>query len=309
MQIIKDRRNWLKLTEPWKFLFPSLVLYAMYIIFPIFYTFYLSFTDWDGISSLPLPTCISDSSVSCFDNYLQLIDDPVFWSSFKNNLLWLLLFSLSPFIGLWLALVFHVKGLLGSLYKSLLFMPMVFSLVVVGMIWGWFMQPQFGLLDKLLHAFGVISEGEQFDYLTKMTWESTACLIIAACWPHVSYCMILYLAGLSNLRKNVIEAAQLDGVSRFQLLWHIILPMLRPATTIVIIVTMIGALRVFDIVSIMTAGGPANATNVLALYMYQETFQNFRYGFGAAIAVILFIISSVLIFAYLKKSGEINDHH
>jgi multiple sugar transport system permease protein len=291
----------------WGFLSPSLLLYFLYIIFPIFYTFYLSFTDWDGLSSFPLPICLVEEDYSCFDNYIQLFEDPVFWSSFTNNLIWLGIFSLSPLLGLALALFFHVKSPVASVYKSLFFTPMVFSLVVVGMIWGWFMQPQFGLLDTLMHWLGVLGPEEQFDYLSRMSWESTLCLIIAACWPHASYCMILYLAGLSNLQKNVIEAALIDGVSKFQLFWHIILPMLRPATTIVVIVTMIGALRVFDIVSIMTAGGPANSTNVLALYMYQETFQNFRYGFGAAIAVILFLISLGLIFVYLKKSGETKE--
>ena len=245
--------------------------------------------------------------LSCFDNYIQLWEDPVFWSSLKNNLIWLALFSLSPIVGLALALFFHVKSPVASIYKSLFFAPMVFSLVVVGMIWGWFMQPQFGLLDHLLKFFGVIGPDAQFDFLTRLSWESTLCVIIAACWPHVSYCMILYLAGLSNLRKNIIEASLIDGVSKFQLLWHIIIPMLRPATTIVVIVTMIGARRVFDIISIMTAGGPANATNVLALRMYQETFQSFRYGYGAAIAVVLFTISIGLIVIYLKNSGEQKD--
>ena len=83
---------------------------------------------------------------------------------------------------------------------------MVFSLVVVGMIWGWFMQPQFGLLDTLMHYLGILSDDQQFDFLTRLSWESTVCLIVAACWPHASYCMILYLAGLSNLQKNIIEA-------------------------------------------------------------------------------------------------------
>lgn len=288
----------------WGFLTPSLLLYFLYVVFPIIYTFYLSLTDWDGLSSFPLPVCLTNPDYSCFDNYIQLFEDPVFWSSFKNNLIWLAVFSLSPAVGLALALFFHVKSPVGSFFKSLIFMPMVFSLVVVGMIWGWFMQPEFGLLDTLLHYLGILEEKQQFDFITRMSWESTICLIVAACWPHASYCMILYLAGLSNLQKNVLEAALLDGVSKTQLFWHIILPMLKPATTIVVIVTMIGALRVFDIVSIMSAGGPANSTNVLALYMYQETFQNFRYGFGAAIAVILFLISLALIFVYLRNSGE-----
>lgn len=289
---------------PWAFLTPSLVLYAVYILFPVGFTFYLSFSDWDGFSAFPLPMCIEDPDRSCFENYSELLDDEVFWTSFKNNFIWLGLFSLSPIAGLFLAIFFHVKGAAASVYKSLIFSPMVFSLVVVGMIWGWFMQPEFGLLDTLLKGLGVIESGQSFDFLTRMSFEATLCIILAACWPHASYCMILYLAGLSNLQKNVIDAARIDGVNAVQFFWHIILPMLKPATIIVIIVTMIGALRVFDIVSIMTGGGPANATNVLALYMYQETFQSFRYGFGAAIAVVLFLISTGLIFLYLLQTNK-----
>jgi multiple sugar transport system permease protein len=183
---------------------------------------------------------------------------------------------------------------------------MVFSLIVVGMIWGWFLQPGLGLVDQLLHWIGFLKPNQEFDLMVQLGLAPNAGVIAAAIWPHSAYCMILYLAGLSNLQKNVIEAALIDGANKWQLLRHVILPMLKPATVIVIIVTMIGALRAFDIVSVMTKGGPANSTNTLALYMYQETFINFRYGYGAAIAVILFVISLGLIIAYLNqmKSGE-----
>jgi multiple sugar transport system permease protein len=178
---------------------------------------------------------------------------------------------------------------------------MVFSLVVVGTIWSWFLQPNFGLVEYLLTTLGLLKDGEHFTMMSSDRW-ATAGLIVAASWPHAAYCMVLYLAGLSNLQKNVIEAAEIEGVTRWQMLWHIVLPMLRPATVIVVIVTMIGALRSFDLVSIMTAGGPANSSNVLALYMYQQTFENFRYGYGAAISVVLFAISLLLILLYLRQT-------
>lgn len=287
----------------WFFLAPSLLLYGMYVFFPIFYTFYISITEWDGISAAPLPICVVDSSRSCFENYFQLWDDDIFWKSLKNNVIWLFVFSFSPLIGLFLALFFHVKGRLASFYKSLLFMPMVFSLVVVGLIWGWFLQPEFGLVDYLLKKSGILSADDQFGLMASFDGVTYG-LIAAAAWPHAAYCMILFLAGLSNLQRNVMEAALIDGCNRWQMLWHVILPMLRPATVIVAIVTMIGALRTFELVAIMTGGGPANSSNVLANYMYQQTFQNFRYGYGAAIAVILFLISLGLIFAYLRRTGR-----
>jgi multiple sugar transport system permease protein len=287
----------------WLFLAPSLLLYGLYVFFPIFYTFYLSLTEWDGMTAAPLPLCVESPERSCFENYTQLFADDIFWTSIRNNLIWLVVFSLTPLLGLFLAIFFHVQGRLASLYKSLLFMPMVFSLVVVGLIWSWFLQPEFGLVEFLLKQTGLMAPGEQFGLMASFE-GATYGLILAAAWPHAAYCMILFLAGLSNLQRNVIEAALIDGVNKWQLLWHVILPMLRPATVIVVIVTMIGALRTFELVAIMTGGGPANASNVLANYMYQQTFQNFRYGYGAAIAVVLFMISIGLILAYLRRAQQ-----
>lgn len=290
----------------WLFLAPSLALYGLYVIFPIVFTFYLSFTEWDGISSFPSPLCWNSSEVSCFNNFKELFQTELFWKSLTNNILWLVFFGLSPLFGLFLALFFHVKSSFASPLKTLLFMPMVFSLIVVGMIWSWFLQPGFGLVDTLLHSLKILSPDQEFGLMTQLGLAPNAGVILAAIWPHSAYCMILYLAGLSNLPKNVFEAALIDGANRRQLLWHVILPMLKPATIIVIIVTMIGALRAFDIVAIMTNGGPANSTNTLALYMYQETFVNFRYGYGASVAVVLFLISVGLILAYLRqiKKGD-----
>jgi multiple sugar transport system permease protein len=306
----------------WLFLFPSLVLYALYVVLPIFFTLYLSTTTWDGFSARVLPACLeflanseelgtgaslsggsTEAPVSCFANYAELWNDDVFWVALRNNLLWLVFFSLSAFVGLALALFFHVKARAASFYKSMFFMPMVFSLVVVGTIWGWFLQPEFGLLEFLLKKMHILGEDDQFGLLASFHW-ATAGLIVAAAWPHAAYCMVLYLAGLSNLQRNVLEAALIDGVSRWQLLWHIVLPMLRPATIVVTIVTMIGALRSFDLVAIMTGGGPANSSNVLALYMYQQTFENNRYGYGAAIATVLFAVSLLLIVAYLRQTSR-----
>lgn len=289
----------------WTFLAPSLALYTCYVLFPIAFSLYLSLTEWDGLSAAAVPLCVSGAS-SCFANFRELLSDEVFWTSLGNNLLWLVFFSLSAPLGLALALFFHVKGRMAALYKSFFFMPMVFSLVVVGTVWGWFLQPQFGLLEYLLQKLNVLGPDEQFGLMSSFRW-ATAGLIAAACWPHAAYCMVLYLAGLSNLQKNVIEAALIDGAGKWQLLWHVILPMLRPATVVVTIVTMIGSLRTFDLVAIMTGGGPANSSNVLALYMYQQTFENFRYGYGAAIAVVLFAISLVLIAAYLRQTSRAEE--
>lgn len=285
----------------WFFLLPSLLLYGIYVMFPVFHSFYLSLTDWDGVSANPLPINITSPGVPLWANYAELWQDEVFWTSLKNNCIWLVAFSIAPFVGLAMALFFHVQGWMATVFKTLVYVPMVFSLVVVGLIWGWFLQPDFGLVEYIMHGVGILKPDEHFTMMASFRW-STAGLVLAATWPHAAYCMVLYLAGLSTLQKNVIEAASIDGVNRWQMLRHVILPMLRPTTAIVMIVTMIGALRTFELVAIMTDGGPANSSNVLANYMYQQTFQNFRYGYGAAIAVTLFLISLGLIVLYLKQT-------
>lgn len=291
--------------KAWLFLAPSLVLYSLYVLFPIIFTGYLSLTEWDGISSDLRPLCWVETDLSCFANYTELWQDDQFWVSIKNTALWLIFYPLAAVIGLAFALFFHVKGKWVSVYKSLLFSPMVLSLVVVGTIWSWFLQPHFGLAEQVLRWVGVLGADEHVSLMSSFDW-ATFGIILAACWPHVAYCMVLYLAGLSNLQKNVIEAARIDGVSGFGLIWHIILPMLKPATIVVALVTLIGSMRAFDIIMVMTSGGPAGSTHVLASYMYEQTFQSFRYGYGAAISVILFLLSLGLIISYLKFTGDKN---
>lgn len=285
---------------PWAFLAPSLVLYGLYVVFPTFFTFYLSLTNWDGMSGFPLPLCWDAPLINCLANYRELMEDPQFWVSLRNTLLWLVLYPAGALVGLGLALFFHVRGWCVPLFKSLLFAPMVLSLVVVGTIWSWFLQPHFGLAEFLLKGLGILGPEDAFSLMSSFDFASLG-IIMAACWPHAAYCMVLYLAGLSNLQQNVIEAARIDGVSRWQMIWHVILPMLRPAHIVVALVTAIGSMRAFDIIMVMTSGGPAGSTHVLASYMYESTFQAFRYGYGAAVAVVLFGLSLGLIVVYLMR--------
>ena len=260
------------------FLGPSLILYTAYVIFPIFFTFYISLTEWDGVTSETLFTpCtgeipegagfISSFFHGCFFNYTELFQEEQFWISLKNNFIWIIFFGLSPAISLAFAFLFHVKGRTASFFKSIYFLPMVFSLVVVGTIWNWFLKPYGGLFETLAHTLGFLDKDTELSLITDETWGTYA-LILSASWQHVSYCLILYLAGLSNLKKNVLEAARIDGAKGFKLFWNIILPMLRPANITVFVVTFIGALRMFDIIKIMAP--EQEHTMVLSLYMYEK---------------------------------------
>ncbi len=213
-------------------------------------------------------------------------------------MIWLLLFMLAVPIGLFIAIFLNqtVTGI--RIYKSLFFFPFVISQVVVGLLFSWFYAPNFGLLYKLIEWL----TGTGIAFLADPD-KVTYALVAAGLWPQIAYCMILYLTGLNNVSPDQIEAARLDGAQGWRMLWYVILPQLRPATFIAIVVTVIGALRSFDIVSIMTDGGPFGSSRVLSFYMYEQALSEYGYrmGYGAAIAVVLFMIMMIFITGFIWK--------
>jgi multiple sugar transport system permease protein len=282
------KRNQLRLA-PWLFLAPGLAMFAVYVIIPIFQSLSISFYDWDGLG---------EAVYIGTDNYVELIDDEAFYVSLKNNVIWLALYLLAVPAGLFIAIFLNqtVRGI--RIYKSLFFFPFVISQVVVGLMFSWFYAPDFGLFYKLIELVtgqGVAILAEE-DYVTYG-------IIVAGLWPQIAYVMILYLTGLNNVAPDQVEAARLDGAKGWKMLWYVILPQLRPATFIAVVVTVIGALRSFDLVSIMTDGGPWGSSRVLSFYMYEQALSEygFRMGYGAAIAVVLFAIMMVFISGFIWK--------
>ena len=268
---------------------PGALMFMVYVIIPIFQSIWISFYDWDGIGAA---TWIG------VGNYVELMDDDAFHTSLKNNVLWLVLYMLALPGGLAVALFLNqtVWGI--RLYKSLFFFPFVISQVVVGLVFAWFYDPSFGLLNIVLGWVGAgpvaVLADERF---------VTYGIIAAGLWPQTAYCMILYLTGLNAVNPEQIEAGRLDGAKGWRMLWFVVLPQLRPATFIAVVVTVIGALRSFDLVSIMTDGGPYGSSRVLAFYMYEQALgeYGFRMGYGAAIAVVLFAIMMVYITGFLWR--------
>ncbi|WP_299030909.1 carbohydrate ABC transporter permease [uncultured Sulfitobacter sp.] len=282
------KRNQQRLA-PWIFLAPGMFMFAVYVIFPIFQSVSLSFYEWDGLGK---------ATYVGTDNYVELMDDEDFYTSLKNNVIWLVLYMLAIPAGLFVALFLNqtVRGI--RIYKSLFFFPFVISQVVVGLVFSWFYDPSNGLLNIFLGVFGV-------DPIAVLADERyvTYGIIAAGLWPQTAYCMILYLTGLNAVDPEQIEAARLDNAKGLKLLWYVVLPQLKPATFIAVVVTIIGALRSFDLISIMTDGGPYGSSRVLAFYMYEQAFSEygFRMGYGAAIAVVLFAIMMIYIAFFLWK--------
>ncbi|NTE88954.1 carbohydrate ABC transporter permease [Agrobacterium rubi] len=282
------KRNQQKLA-PWLFLAPGLLMFILYVLVPIFESIWISFHDWDGMGEM---------SWIGFGNYAELLQDDTFYVSLKNNIIWLVLYLLSIPAGLAVALFLNqnVRGI--RLYKSLFFFPFVISQVVVGLMFTWFYAPDFGLFSKLLEWL----TGQQIAILADENYVTYG-IIVAGLWPQTAYCMILYLTGLNNINPEQVEAARMDGAKGFKLLWNIILPQLAPATFIAMVVTVIGSLRSFDLVSVMTAGGPYGSSSVLSYFMYEQALSEygFRMGYGAAIAVVLFLIMMIFITLFIVR--------
>ncbi|WP_435997551.1 carbohydrate ABC transporter permease [Rhizobium sp. LjRoot30] len=264
-------------------------MFVIYVLVPIAQSIWISFHDWDGLG---------EQVWIGVGNYVELLDDDTFYVALKNNLIWLVLYLLSIPAGLAVALFLNqtVTGI--RLYKSLFFFPFVISQVVVGLMFTWFYAPDFGLFSKLMEWV----TGEQIAVLADERYVTYG-IIVAGLWPQTAYCMILYLTGLNTINPEQVEAARMDGAKGFRLLWNIILPQLGPATFIAMVVTVIGSLRSFDLVSVMTAGGPYGSSQVLSYFMYEQALSEygFRMGYGAAIAVVLFLIMMVFISLFIVR--------
>jgi multiple sugar transport system permease protein len=295
-------RGWYKRNEiaitPWLFLAPGVLFFVVYVIAPIWQSFGMSLYDWNGLGDID-----TNGTYVGLENYNKLFGlngeraDRNFQISLWNNLRWLVLYLLAVPLGLFIALFLNqnVRGI--RLYKSLFFFPFVISQVVVGLVFSWFYLPNNGLFTIMTGWFGFEISGGVLGNPNTATYG----IIAAGLWPQTAYCMILYLTGLNAVDPEQVEAARLDGAKGRKMLWHVILPQLKPATFIAFVVTIIGALRSFDLVSIMTGGGPFGSTRVLSFYVFEKSLseRGLQYGYAAAVAVVLFLIMLVFISYFL----------
>ncbi|WP_019954675.1 carbohydrate ABC transporter permease [Yoonia vestfoldensis] len=295
-------RGWYKRNEiaitPWLFLAPGVLFFVVYVIAPIWQSFGMSLYDWNGLGDID-----TNGTYVGLENYNKLFGlngeraDRNFQISLWNNLKWLVLYLLAIPLGLFIALFLNqsVRGI--RLYKSLFFFPFVISQVVVGLVFSWFYLPNNGLFTIMTGWFGFEISGGVLGNPNTATYG----IIAAGLWPQTAYCMILYLTGLNAVDPEQVEAARLDGAKGRKMLWYVILPQLKPATFIAFVVTIIGALRSFDLVSIMTGGGPFGSTRVLSYYVFEKSLseRGLQYGYAAAVAVVLFMIMLVFISYFL----------
>lgn len=257
---------------------PNFILLGIFVFWPIVYSLFLSFFKWNMIA--PKKTFIG------FQNYHTMFTDPVFWQVTKNTLIlafFTVVVKLAIALGLALAMNKHIRG--RSVYRAIIFSPTFTTSVAIAMVWSWIFEPTFGLLRVFMKPFGI----PPIDWLESVT-HSLPAVIIVLIWSGIGYDMVLFLAGLKNISLEIYDAALVDGVSPWQNFWYITFPLLSPTTFFLTITGFIGALKAFDIVAIMTDGGPLNSSNVIVHFLYQNAFQWFKTGYASALALILFII-------------------
>lgn len=275
---------------PWLFLFPALFIYLMVIVVPSLYSLVLSFFDWNGVSP--------DKKFVGLGNYIYLLtEDNVFQTALKNNLIWLV-GSMTILIGLGLAFALILNRQLKGrvFFRSVFYYPYVLSGIVVAIVWSWMYHPTKGFITFFIEKIGL--EKWATPWLSDPKTALYA-VFIAAVWQGVGLPLVLFLAGLQSIPKEPYEAAVIDGAKPFQTFRYITLPLLRDTFVIVFATTMVGAMKVYDIIYGMTGGGPMNSTQVLSSWMYYQTFKYNFIGIGSAISWYLIFICLMVIVPYV----------
>lgn len=273
------------------FILPAFLLVFVLLLIPMFQNIYYSFFDWDGISE---PIFIG------LKNYISFFSDENFLVSFRNTLIWVGFTLIFPVMGGLLIAIF-VKGMvLEKFFKSIFFIPLTISFVATGIIWTYMFSKELGVLNNLFNVFGI---KRSVSWLTGVPLN-TFSLLIAWTWQQLGVNMVLFLMGLATIPEEPIEAAVIDGANKWQTFVYVTFPMLRPITTIVITMAMVNSFKAFDIIYVMTRGGPYRSSETLAVTMFRETFTLFRMGYGAAISVLLSIIVIAVSAIYIKRMAR-----
>jgi multiple sugar transport system permease protein len=274
------------------FLLPNILGFLAFSIFPLIFAIGLSFTRWD---------LISKPAIVGLDNYQKLFtEDDSFAIVIKNTLIFTgLSVPIGTIVSLILANALNQKIRGTTFYRMSFFLPVVSSTVAVALVWSWLFNPDFGLANEVLLSLGL----PKFKWLAS---SKTALLsiVMVAVWRGLGPSTIIFLAGLQGIPEELYDAAKIDGANTRQLFRHITIPLLSPTTFFVIVVSIIGSFQVFDLVYIMTGGGPGRASSVIVYYIYQNAFRWFRMGYASSIAFILFIVILILTMIQLRLSGR-----
>jgi raffinose/stachyose/melibiose transport system permease protein len=267
------------------FILPTIILYTLFFIYPMLSSVYYGFTDWNGLD---------DTKFVGFDNFVKAFRDNNFINSIKNNIYFILfsVFIQVPLIIFFAILIGGVRRFQG-LYKTTVFMPSLISTSIIGILWGFIYEPEVGLLNNFLSIFGI----ETIYWLADPNWAMLAVLITNA-WQWMGFFIILLLAAILAIPREMNEAAEIDGTTGLQRAIYITVPLIMPIISVVIMLSIAGAMKVIDIVLVMTNGGPIGSTEVMASYMVTKAIRYSEYGYGTSLSIIIFAFALVLTAIY-----------
>ncbi|MCA2997907.1 MAG: sugar ABC transporter permease [Rhodocyclaceae bacterium] len=277
---------------PYLFLIPACVVLATFVLYPALKAIYLSFTNFN---------MIRQAEFVGFANYLNVWRDPFFWAALKNTLLYMVVvvpvLVIAP---IFLAALVnkHIPGI--TFIRAAIYLPVITSLVISGLIWKWVYEEQ-GILNYVLLASGLTTDPVAF-----LTDPANALFSVMAVtiWSGMGYYMVIYLAGLQSIPRHLYEVAEVEGVSAWQQMIHITIPLLRPSIVVVTVMSSIAAMKVFEEVYVMTQGGPMDSTKTLVYYLYESAFSEFEMGYASAIGVVLFLLTLVFSLINLRFLRE-----
>ena len=271
--------------KAFSFLAPALLIYIIIIVFPGIYSVVLSLFEWNGVA---------EKRFVGLANYVKLFtNDDIFRIALKNNVIWIVLtVCITVVLALILALVLNGKFTGRIVYRSIFYFPYMLSWIVIGIIWKWMYNPNFGMINTFLGAVGLDSLKGSYLSNPKI---ALYCIFAAALWQGLGQPMLYFLAGLQTMSSDVLEAARIDGAGKINLFIRIIVPMLKETFVIVLATQIIASMKVYDIIYVMTDSGPANSTQTLATYMYNQTFSYNNLGMGSTVATIMVIIMMFII--------------
>ena len=265
------------------FILPALVGTIVFIIIPIFCSFGLSFTKWDLLNPIEFIG---------LSNYKAVLTEDAFRKILINTFVYALSTTVfGVLIPLFLAYTLNCKIRGSEFFKTAYFLPFVTPMIVIGIIWEWIFDPNIGILNQVLHL--------HINWLYDKNFAMPA-LIIVSVWKLIGYNMIIFLSGLSTMNNELLEASKIDGANGFETFKHVLIPLLSPTIFFVVIITAISSFQVFDLIYIMTQGGPLDSTNVLVYSIYKNAFEYFKIGKASALAYILFAIILSLTFLQWK---------
>ncbi|THE12828.1 sugar ABC transporter permease [Bacillus timonensis] len=284
--------GWKENLSGYVFIAPMFIGTSILVLFPILSSFVLSFTDWNFVAGY------ENANFVGFENFSKLANDPLFIKGLIHNIILILAIPITLILSLGLAVIINKYVYLKDLFKVIYFMPFISSVVAVAVVFQVLFHPTKGPINQFLQAIGIENPP---GWIADVTYALPSVMLIMI-WTGIGFNLIIYLAGLQNIPKELYEAAQMDGANALSQFKKIIIPLVSPTTFLLFVTGVISSFKVFDLIIVLTNGGPANSTITPVVYLYQQAFLELKTGYASAISLVMFII--ILIITYIQFIGQ-----